>query len=242
MAEDTEEWVEVASSGDDEEAEIIAGLLESEGFPVVIEGPSSSFPEDLGAMGMSRVLVPPDRAEEARVLIAESERDAERNLADEGRNRPRIKTRIPPRNEHPSPGLPARALRDLLGARPGGDGRRLSGARPRDRPARGDQDDPPRSGARGDRGRDRGPVPQGSQARRPAAASQHRHRLRRRPRQGRLFHRDGVRRRQAAHALPRRRGAASGRQGRRSSARRPRLWPTRTSGTSSTATSSPGTS
>ncbi len=84
MAEDTEEWVEVASSGDDEEAEIIAGLLESEGFPVVIEGSSSSFPEDLGAMGMSRVLVPPDRAEEARVLIAESEREADRNLADEG--------------------------------------------------------------------------------------------------------------------------------------------------------------
>jgi len=84
MAEDTEEWVEVASSGDDEEAEIIAGLLESEGFPVVIEGASSSFPEDLGAMGMTRVLVPPDRAAEARALIADSERDAERNLADEG--------------------------------------------------------------------------------------------------------------------------------------------------------------
>ncbi len=83
MAEDREDWVEVASSGDDEEAEIIAGLLESEGFPVVIEGtPSSPFPEDLGAFGRTRVLVPPDRAEEARVLIAESERDAERNLAD----------------------------------------------------------------------------------------------------------------------------------------------------------------
>ncbi|MET0620337.1 MAG: DUF2007 domain-containing protein, partial [Thermoanaerobaculia bacterium] len=71
MAEDREDWVEVASSGDDEEAEIIAGLLESEGFPVVIEGaPSSPFPEDLGALGRTRVLVPPDRADEARVLIA----------------------------------------------------------------------------------------------------------------------------------------------------------------------------
>ncbi len=84
MAEDTEEWVEVASSGDDGEAEIIAGLLESEGIPVEIEGASSSFPEDLGALGMTRVLVPPDRAEEARALIAERERDAAGNLAEEG--------------------------------------------------------------------------------------------------------------------------------------------------------------
>jgi hypothetical protein len=84
MAEETEEWVEVASSGDDEKAEIIAGLLESEGIPVEIEGAPSSFPEDLGTLGRTRVLVPPDRAEEARALIAEREREADGNLADEG--------------------------------------------------------------------------------------------------------------------------------------------------------------
>ena len=68
------DWVEVASVGDDEEAEIIAGLLESEGIPCEIEGPSASpFPENLGALGASRVLVPPDRADEARALIAERE-------------------------------------------------------------------------------------------------------------------------------------------------------------------------
>ena len=76
MADDREDWVEVASSGDDEEAEIIAGLLESEGFPVVIEGtPSSPFPEDLGAFGSdarARAARPgrrgarPDRRERAR--------------------------------------------------------------------------------------------------------------------------------------------------------------------------------
>ena len=84
----TEDWVEVASTGDDEEADIIAGLLESEEIPVVIEGGPSPFPEDLGALGSSRVLVPPDRAEEARALIAESERDAAANLADAGADNP----------------------------------------------------------------------------------------------------------------------------------------------------------
>ena len=81
---DTGEWVEVASTGDDEEADIIAGLLESEEIPVVVEGGASPFPEDLGALGSARVLVPPDRAEEARALIAEREREADSNLADAG--------------------------------------------------------------------------------------------------------------------------------------------------------------
>ncbi|HTR03843.1 MAG TPA: DUF2007 domain-containing protein [Thermoanaerobaculia bacterium] len=80
---DGEDWVEVAAAGDDEEAEIIAGLLESEDIPCEIEGPSASpWPENLGALGVSRVMVPPDRADEARALIAEREKDAERNLSD----------------------------------------------------------------------------------------------------------------------------------------------------------------
>jgi Putative prokaryotic signal transducing protein len=80
---DEEDWVEVAAAGDDEEAAIIAGLLESEEIPVEIEGPSATpFPEDLGAFGRSRVMVPPDRAAEARALIAEREKDAEKNLSD----------------------------------------------------------------------------------------------------------------------------------------------------------------
>jgi hypothetical protein len=79
----SEDWVEIASVGDDEEAEIIAGLLESEDIPCEIEGPSASpWPENLGSLGLSRVMVPPDRAAEARALIAEREKDAERNLAD----------------------------------------------------------------------------------------------------------------------------------------------------------------
>ena len=80
----SEDWVEVASVGDDEEAQIVAGLLESEGIPVEIEGvTNSAFPENLGALGDTRVMVPPDRADEARALIAEREKDAERNLAED---------------------------------------------------------------------------------------------------------------------------------------------------------------
>ena len=86
MADDIEnedEWVEVASVGDDEEAEIIAGLLESEDIPCEIEGPSATpWPENTGAMGLSRVVVRADRAAEAKALIAERERDAERNLSE----------------------------------------------------------------------------------------------------------------------------------------------------------------
>ncbi|HTY42780.1 MAG TPA: DUF2007 domain-containing protein [Thermoanaerobaculia bacterium] len=83
VEDDGEDWVEVAAVGDDEEAEIIAGLLESEDIPCEIEGPSASpWPENLGALGVSRVMVPPDRAGEAKALIAEREKDAERNLSD----------------------------------------------------------------------------------------------------------------------------------------------------------------
>ena len=77
MADETEsedEWVEVAAVGDDEEAEIIAGLLESEDIPCEIEGASATpWPENTGAMGLSRVVVPADRAAEAKALIAERE-------------------------------------------------------------------------------------------------------------------------------------------------------------------------
>ncbi len=73
---DDEEWVEVASTGQDEEATLIAGLLKSEDIPCEVEGPTggSPWPENLGAFGMSRVMVPADRAEEARTLLARRER------------------------------------------------------------------------------------------------------------------------------------------------------------------------
>jgi hypothetical protein len=74
---DEPDWVEVASTGQDEEAELIAGLLRSEEIPCEVEGPSggSPWPENLGAFGMSRVMVPPERAEEARALLAKRRRE-----------------------------------------------------------------------------------------------------------------------------------------------------------------------
>jgi hypothetical protein len=74
---DDEEWIEVAATGDDEEAVLIAGLLDSEGIPVEIEGPSAAtpFPEDLGAMGLSRVMVPSDRADEAKAVLDEHRKE-----------------------------------------------------------------------------------------------------------------------------------------------------------------------
>lgn len=77
------DWVEVAGSGSDEKAKLIAGLLRSEGIPCEVEGPSMTpFPEDLGAFGASRVMVPPDRAREARELIASREREFEERPED----------------------------------------------------------------------------------------------------------------------------------------------------------------
>jgi hypothetical protein len=74
---DDEEWIEVAETGQDEEAALIAGLLQSQDIPVEVEGPSggSPWPENLGAFGMSRVMVPAARAQEARDLLARRERE-----------------------------------------------------------------------------------------------------------------------------------------------------------------------
>jgi hypothetical protein len=85
MKEDDEpEWVAAASVADDEQATFMAGFLEAQGIPSVVEGPANTpFPEDIGAFGMSRVMVPPDRAEEARRLLADRDRMSARALEDE---------------------------------------------------------------------------------------------------------------------------------------------------------------
>ena len=72
---DEAEWVEVASVGNDEEAALIAGLLRSYDIPCEVEGPSATpLPENLGAFGMSRVLVPAEKEEEARRALATQKR------------------------------------------------------------------------------------------------------------------------------------------------------------------------
>jgi hypothetical protein len=66
-----EDWVEVASTGNDEEASLIAGFLQANDIENIVELPKggSPWPENLGAFGMSKVFVPPERADEARRLI-----------------------------------------------------------------------------------------------------------------------------------------------------------------------------
>ena len=82
---DSPGWVAVASVGNDEEATLIAGFLESQGVSCEVEGPTggSPWPENLGAFGMSRVMVPPERADEARRLLAEREQASPRALEDD---------------------------------------------------------------------------------------------------------------------------------------------------------------
>ena len=81
MAKKNGEWVEVASTGQDEEALLIAGLLKSQGIPTEVEGPSAGapLPENLGAFGMSRVMVPADRAEDAREVLARRRQEFRRS-------------------------------------------------------------------------------------------------------------------------------------------------------------------
>ena len=72
-----DDWIEVASTGQDEEALLIAGLLESAEIPNVVEGPTggSPWPENIGAFGLSRIMVPPERAAEARALLERREKE-----------------------------------------------------------------------------------------------------------------------------------------------------------------------
>ena len=81
---DEPEWTEVASTGNDEEAALIAGLLASEEIPCEVEGPSGGtpWPENIGAFGLSRVMVPPERAADARAVLEKRARDFQREAPD----------------------------------------------------------------------------------------------------------------------------------------------------------------
>lgn len=87
---ESDEWVEVAAVGQGEEASLIAGLFQSEDIPCEVEGPSvSPWPENLGSFGLSRVLVPSGRAQEARALLALREREyRQRPPGEEGEGEP----------------------------------------------------------------------------------------------------------------------------------------------------------
>ena len=80
---DPEKWVEVAQTGSVELASLIAGLLQSEGIPVEgADRPAQSWPETIGALGTNRITVPPDRAVEAKELIASREKESGRRVTE----------------------------------------------------------------------------------------------------------------------------------------------------------------
>jgi len=68
------EWVEIYKAPDHVEAELIRGLLEASGIPVLTEARGAqALPYILGPArvgGYISILVPPDREEAARELLA----------------------------------------------------------------------------------------------------------------------------------------------------------------------------
>ena len=77
-------WVEIASSGTEDEASLMAGFLEAEGIPAQIENVKFQMePINFGTMGDIRVYVPSEHEARAQELLRSRERQAEK-LDDEG--------------------------------------------------------------------------------------------------------------------------------------------------------------
>ena len=70
----SDEFEIVAVVGTEEEAELIAGYLQSQGMPAQVESTHShEFPVDVGVLGEVRIEVPAGRAAEARQLLEQRE-------------------------------------------------------------------------------------------------------------------------------------------------------------------------
>jgi hypothetical protein len=68
------DWEILEVVGTEEDAEVIAGYLESQGMPCQIESAHShEFPVNVTALGNVRIEVPAGRLEEARQLLADRE-------------------------------------------------------------------------------------------------------------------------------------------------------------------------
>jgi hypothetical protein len=65
------------------EAEVIKGRLEASGIPALLDAESQMLPFSVSNMGEVRILVPSDRAEEARELLG-AEGDEEDEEVDPG--------------------------------------------------------------------------------------------------------------------------------------------------------------
>jgi hypothetical protein len=92
LGEDGTTWVEIASTGTDDEARIIKGFLDAEGIPAQIENVKFSMePINFGTMGDIRVYVSSEDEARAQQLMRERnaefdrlEDDADTVVTDEG--------------------------------------------------------------------------------------------------------------------------------------------------------------
>ncbi len=76
-------WVEIASCGSIDEANLLRGFLEAEGIDATLENVQSDvLPANFGLLGDIRVYVPAEDEEDARALLKEREREYE-NLDDD---------------------------------------------------------------------------------------------------------------------------------------------------------------
>ena len=81
---DTTTWVEIASTGTEDEARLLQGFLEAEGVPAQVENVKFTMePINFGAMGDIRVYVAADNEKRALELLKEREREYDQLNDDE---------------------------------------------------------------------------------------------------------------------------------------------------------------
>ena len=78
-AEDGATWVEIASTGTEDEAQLLRGFLEAEGIPAQVESLKvDAAPINFGSMGDIRVYVGSEDEERAQALLRKREQEYER--------------------------------------------------------------------------------------------------------------------------------------------------------------------
>lgn len=83
-AKDGTTWVEIASTGSEDEARLVQGFLEAEGIPAQIENVKFSMePVTFGMMGEIRVYVGAEDEQRAQQLLRNRDNEAERLDDDE---------------------------------------------------------------------------------------------------------------------------------------------------------------
>lgn len=83
-ADDGTKWVEIASTGTEDEAALLSGFLDAAGIPAQVENVKFKMePINFGAMGEIRVYVPGEHEERAQQLLRERDREYEKLDDDE---------------------------------------------------------------------------------------------------------------------------------------------------------------